>query len=171
MAGCDLREDQRHRVEIPEDEDIPAAFPGATLGLLGHFPLPVTTLVPRLAEQSAKRPGDLLDTGPNKEQRTEKDSDESDLDMDAMDVTAPGTGKRPASRIEPNPVLDLALYRLTAMDTDDRRLDVSGADRRNAIDFPNERWAPFARLYNLDVLPHPSQNAAFRTDPFMRMGP
>ena len=56
-------------------------------------------------------------------------------------------------------------------DTDDRRLDVLDVDRRDAIDFPNGGWAPSARLENLDAFPQPSQHVAFRTDPFIRMGP
>ena len=49
--------------------------------------------------------------------------------MDAMDVTASGKGKRSAPVIQANPVLDLTLSGLPAMDTDDRRLDVSDVDR------------------------------------------
>ena len=125
-------EDERHRVEIPEAEDPPMALPGAHLDLPGHFSLPLASLDPRLTVQSVRRPGDLLDIGPNEVQRAEKASDESDLNVDAMDVTAPGKGERVAPGIRQNPVLSLARFGLTAMDTDGLRVDVSGADGGHA---------------------------------------
>ena len=68
------------------------ALPGTHLDAPGHFSLPLTSLDPRLTVQSVNRAGGPLDIGSNKEQRAEQDSDESDLDMDAMDATAPGEG-------------------------------------------------------------------------------
>ena len=171
MTGSDLWEEERHRVEISEDEDTPVALPGAHLDLPDHFSLPLTSRDPRLTVRSVKRLGDPLDTGSNKEQRTGKDPDESDLDMDSMDVTASGKGKRPAPLIQPNPALGLALYGLTVVGADGHRLDVSDVDRRIAIDFPNESWALFALSYNLGVFPQPSQHVAPRTDPFIPMDP
>ena len=88
VAGNDLWKDGRHRVEIPEDEVIPVARPGAFLDLPDHFSPPLTSMDPRLTVQSVKRPGDPLDTRCNKEKRAEKDTDASDLDMGAMDITA-----------------------------------------------------------------------------------
>ena len=46
-----------------------------------RFSLPLTSLDPRLTVQSVERPGDPLETGSNKEQRTGEDSDESGLNM------------------------------------------------------------------------------------------
>ena len=86
--------------------------------------------------------------------------------MDAMDVAAPGEGQRPAPVIQPNPALDVELYGIEAMDTGDHRVDDSGADQRNAIDFPDGGSAPFVRLYNSDILPQPSRNKAFRANFF-----
>ena len=78
MAGCDLWGDQRPRAEVPEDEDIPAALPGAHMDLTEHFSLPLTSVDHRLTGQSVKRPGDPIDLGPNNGQRAEKGPEESD---------------------------------------------------------------------------------------------
>ena len=65
----------------------------------------------------------------------------------------------------------LTIDGLSALNLDNRRLDVSSEDRENAIDFPEAGWAPFARLYNLEILPRPSPNAAFRAGPLIPVGP
>ena len=68
------------------DEDIPAALPGVHLDLPEHFSLPLVCLDPRLTVRPVKRPGDPLDMGSNKEQRTGKDPEESDLGAGAGDL-------------------------------------------------------------------------------------
>ena len=89
--------------------------------------------------------------GSNQEQRTEKGPEESDLDAGAMDVGASLGGGAPGHTVRTTPNVDLTIYGLPALNLGKRRHDVSADDRENASDFPNAGWAPFARLYNLEI--------------------
>ena len=171
QTGCELWGGELHLAEPSGDEEIPTALPGAHLGPPEHFSLPLTRLDPRLAAQSVRRPGDPLDMGSNKEQRTEKDPEESDLAAGAMGVGTSSGGGAPGHTVRTAPIVDIAMHGYPALDLDNRRLDVSSEDRGNAIDFPNAGWASFARLYNLEIQPRPSPDAAFRTGPLTPMDP
>ena len=122
------------------------ALPGVHLDLPEHFSLPLTSLDPPLTAQSVKRPGDPLDVGSTKEARTEKDPEESDSDAGAMDVGASSGRGTPGHSAHTAPIVDLAIHGFSAMNLENRRLDVSSEDRENAIDFSAAGRSPFARL-------------------------
>ena len=82
-----------------------------------------------------------------------------------------GGEKRPGPMAQTNQVWGPAIYGLPVADTENYHLAVSDADRRNAIDFPNDGWAPLARLYNLDTPPQPLRNVASRADPRLSVDP
>ena len=120
VAGCDLREGERHTVGASEGEDIPAALPGVHLDLPEHFSPPFASLDPRLTLQSAKRLGDPFDLGSNKERRTEKNPEESDLDEAAMDVVFSGGAKRLGLMVHTAQAADLSSCGLPVTDADNR---------------------------------------------------
>ena len=88
-----------------------------------------------------------------------------------MDVGASLGRGAPGHSARTTPIVDLTLYGLPALNLDNRRLDASAEDRANAIDFPTAGWFPFARLYNLEIQPRPSSNAASRAGPLITMDP
>ena len=92
-------EDAHYAAEPPDDEDLIVEIPGNLLTVTSHFSSSLATLDPRLTVQvdapAAKRPGEPLDAGYNKEERTAKDKDEPDLDVDLEDFGIAQEGGNP----------------------------------------------------------------------------
>ena len=128
-------EGEHQWVDPSDDEDFPAALPGVHPSLPEHFSLLLASLDPRLTTQSVRRLGDPLDSGPEKEQRSEKDPEETDSGAAAQDP-----------RVDMTLAADLTAYGLLATGAENSRLARLPGGRRNAIDSPTMGWSSLERL-------------------------
>lgn len=139
--GLDVWGDEEHCVEPSQDEDSPLVRPDDPLNLLGHFPLSLSGLDPRLTTQSVNSPGGPLGSGSKKEPRTERDPG---------DVASVERSVRPC--LDNELEADLADYGLFMSSADNRRLAPSPGGRLNAINFPAARWSSFRTPYGANHL-------------------
>ena len=70
--NVEVWEDYVHTAEPSDHESIPAASQATPLNLPTYFSLPLSSLDPRLTAQSAKRPGETLESGSTKEPSAER---------------------------------------------------------------------------------------------------
>ena len=75
-------EDDVHPVDPSDDESIPAESQEGPLNLPTYFPLPLSSLDPRLTAQSVKRPGETMESGSTKEPRTDRVNPQQDESTD-----------------------------------------------------------------------------------------